>query len=320
MVKELQGLFQKYFDNNVITGKPKTLFDPIHFTFNKKGKQLRPIALLLTNQLYGGNIDEAFPVATAIECFHNFTLIHDDIMDDAETRRGQLTAYKKFGVNNAILSGDALMIQVYKYLEELPEYKLKVVLSIFNGVALDVCRGQAYDMSFEDEATEVDEAAYLEMIRLKTAVLLAGSVKIGVYLATEDLNEAEKAYKLSEKMGIAFQIKDDLLDCFGESDLTGKQKGGDILNKKKTLLWIKAHEQAKSSHPRLRELMSKEIIVDEIAEIIDLWKDLGIESTIDQTIESLVGEAETSLQTLNLDEGKKEELWQFLTQFIDRSL
>lgn len=223
--------------------EPQTLFNPIVYTLSLGGKRLRPILAYMGTNLFTDNIDITTPSAVAIEIFHNFSLLHDDLMDNASIRRGEPAVHKKWNANTAVLSGDAMLIDAYNYITKVPEEVLSSILEIFTITAMEVCKGQQYDIDFET-CLNVKESEYLEMIRLKTAVLLAASLKIGAILGGADEEDADRLYNFGINIGLAFQLKDDLLDVYGDPDNFGKEIGGDILSNKKTFLLIKALEKS----------------------------------------------------------------------------
>ncbi|MBK8444117.1 MAG: polyprenyl synthetase family protein [Sphingobacteriales bacterium] len=238
----LQQIFEAYFRQQSFVREPLHLYQPIDYMLGLDAKRVRPLACLIAAA------DEplpppTLPAALAIELFHNFTLLHDDIMDKSDLRRGQPTVFKQYGTNTAILSGDALLVLAYTYLQQSAEHLLPVLLKIFNKAALEVCEGQQLDMDFETQNL-ISEAAYLRMIELKTAVLLAASFEIGAYCGGATATQAKHWYNFGLNLGIAFQIQDDYLDSYGDAKNFGKPIGGDILNNKKTLLFIKACENA----------------------------------------------------------------------------
>ncbi len=250
--------------------QPAELYQPISYILRLGGKRLRPALTLAACELFDGQPEDAVMPAMAIEVFHNFTLIHDDIMDAAPVRRGKPTVHQKWNTNIAILSGDAMLVKAYQYLAEVDHDILPSVLKVFSQTAIEVCEGQQYDMNFEDQ-TEVTEEAYIEMIRLKTSVLLGCALKTGALIARTDSRNAEAIYQFGIHIGIAFQIQDDLLDAFGEPDKVGKQTGGDILQDKKTLLMIHALTHA----PGLKNLLGAS---DHPSEKIKRVKTIFIES------------------------------------------
>lgn len=228
----------------------QSLYQPISYLMSLGGKRLRPALALLACQAFGGNEEDALSAALGIEVFHNFTLMHDDIMDNAPLRRGKETVHEKWNVNTAILSGDAMLVQSYQLMAKSPPALLPLVLERFSATALEVCEGQQLDMEFE-ERMDVTIDEYLEMIRLKTSVLLAASLEIGALIGGASSEDASLVYKFGESLGIAFQLRDDYLDAFGEEDKVGKQIGGDILADKKTFLLINAWNEANESDKEL---------------------------------------------------------------------
>ncbi len=236
----LKEIFEQYLEEQRFTKNPKELYEPNNYILSLNGKRLRPILVLMACELFGKESKHALPAALSIEYFHNFSLIHDDIMDEASIRRGKPTVHIKYGVNDAILSGDVLLIYAYKCLSSYPDLLQLQLTNTLTDTAIEVCDGQSMDTSFETRDNVV-ESEYLEMIRLKTAVLLAAALKIGALIGGATYEEANLLYKYGENLGVAFQIQDDILDSFG-GDKVGKQIGGDILQNKKTLLLIKALE------------------------------------------------------------------------------
>lgn len=225
---------------------PASLYQPISYIMTLGGKRIRPIMLLMSAELFNGSLKGAVPAAMAIETFHNFTLIHDDIMDKAPLRRGQQTVHEKWGDNTAILSGDVMMVEANKHITNVDISILKPALDTFNATAQGVCEGQQLDMEFEKrEDVTIDE--YIDMIRLKTAVLLGGAMKLGAITAHAKPGDADLIYQFGEKLGIAFQLQDDILDVYGDPEKFGKQTGGDIISDKKTFLRLKLQELASSS-------------------------------------------------------------------------
>lgn len=223
--------------------EPPELYDPIAYTMNQGGKRLRPLLTLLACDLFGGDIQKALYPALSIEVFHNFTLVHDDIMDRAPLRRGKETVYKKWNSDIAILAGDTMFALAYTYALKTDAEIVPEILTVFSKAAIEVCEGQQYDMNFEQLASvSIDE--YIRMIRLKTAVLLGASLEIGAICARADQNDVRKLYQFGIELGIAFQLKDDLLDVYGDTEKFGKLSGGDIATNKKTFLYLKAMELA----------------------------------------------------------------------------
>lgn len=235
----LRALFENYLDRELVRKAPEALYEPNNYFLKIGGKRLRPVLLLLSSELFGGKAEDALPAAIAIEYFHNFSLIHDDVMDAAPLRRGFTTLHEKYSLNTAILSGDVLFIKAFEYLGHVPAEQFKSLFDIFVKTAIEVCEGQQYDINFERQKS-VTHAEYIDMIRLKTSVLLAASMQMGALLGGADTRSAQLVYDYAENLGIAFQVQDDILDCYGDEKLVGKQPGGDILQNKKTGLMIEA--------------------------------------------------------------------------------
>ena len=235
----LTGKFESYLSSHQPYGSPDTLYEPIRYINELGGKRIRPVLLLMAYNLWHDDITPALPAALAVEYFHNFSLMHDDIMDEAPTRRGKQTVHTYFGRNNAILSGDAMLIRCFDLLLEAGKQKGAAVdlCSLMCKAALEICEGQQMDMDFESLASPT-ESEYLEMIRKKTACLLGTSLQMGAILAGADHRDAKALYDFGEKIGLGFQVQDDYLDVFGDANLTGKQKGGDILRGKKNFIYV----------------------------------------------------------------------------------
>ncbi len=238
-IKDLQQIIEKELVGISFPDNPADLYAPIDYVLSLGGKRMRPILLLLAHQLFNQNISAAIRPALGIEVFHNFTLLHDDIMDDASLRRGQQTVHEKWSPNVAILSGDTMLVQAYQLMSEVPAEVLKTSLDVFSKTAVEVCEGQQWDMDFE-ERDDVTIPEYLKMIECKTAVLLAGALKIGALIGGANEEQAQHLHEFGRNIGIAFQLKDDLLDVFGDQYKFGKQMGGDILSNKKTYLYLQS--------------------------------------------------------------------------------
>lgn len=269
---------------------PSKLYESISYILSIGGKRIRPSVVLLACDMVGGDYKKAINVAFAMELFHNFTLMHDDIMDEADVRRGMATVHKKWNVSTAILGGDAMLIKVYELLlESVDSDKLKEVLTLFNTTALEVCEGQQMDMNFE-EVQQVAVADYIEMIRLKTAVLLAACFKVGAITGGANNTEADKLYAFGESLGIAFQLKDDFLDCFGNTSF-GKKKGGDIIAAKKTYLTLRVLEQLEIEKREefLQILHSKND--DKVAVVLEYYNAYNVEKETNDLMESYYNKA-----------------------------
>ena len=238
-IQELSALISDKLGEIEYPENPSALYQPIDYILALGGKRMRPILVLMAHQLFDKNIEKAISPALAIEVFHNFTLLHDDIMDKAPLRRGQKTVHEKWNTNVAILSGDTMLVQAYQLMTDVDQNIVKQVLKVFSKAAIEVCEGQQWDMDFESQK-EVSISGYLKMIEYKTAVLLGAALQIGGITAGASANEQNHLYAFGKNMGIAFQLKDDLLDAFGNPETFGKQVGGDIMANKKTYLYLKA--------------------------------------------------------------------------------
>ena len=243
--EQLLAALENYLAQCELPAEPERLYAPIAYSMSGGGKRLRPMLLLMACNLYTDDLRPALPAAAAVETFHNFTLLHDDIMDDAPVRRGKPSVYAKWGENAAILSGDAMLICAYRLLARLPERQLPELLRVFNAMALQVCEGQQYDMDFETKP-KVSVVEYMHMIELKTSVLLAGAAEIGAIIGGAPEEDCRKLHRFATELGLAFQLQDDLLDSYGDERL-GKTIGGDILEGKKTYLMITAMSHATES-------------------------------------------------------------------------
>jgi geranylgeranyl diphosphate synthase type II len=297
-------------------GDPTELYAPIEYFMALGGKRLRPALCLAACELFGRKADEALNPALGIEVFHNFTLVHDDIMDDANVRRGKPTVHEKWNVNTAILSGDTMLVQAYQLIASVGESVLKPVLDTFSKTAIEVCEGQQYDMSFETLGP-VKEEDYIEMIRLKTSVLLGAALKIGALTGGAGDAAADKLYAFGVNIGIAFQIQDDLLDAFGNPEKVGKKPGGDIILNKQTILRIHAWYHG---HENSRELLTREFDSNEnkVTAIRDLFETTGSRAYAEQLRDSFYKEALTNLEEVGGNEEIKRELAQFAEWLILR--
>ena len=279
IVNEFRDQFVRYLNEQGFNGRPKELYEPIDYIMQMGGKRLRPVLVLLGHHLFDDEVGRSLPVAYAVEMFHNFSLVHDDIMDEASIRRKQPTVHKKFGTNTGILAGDVMLVYVYHYLNRVADRsKLSTLLALFNEVAIKVCEGQQLDMNFE-RMDRVGLEEYLTMIELKTAVLIGGAVSMGATVAGADDEDVFHLTGFGRCVGTAFQLQDDLLDAYGSADKFGKRVGGDILQNKKTYLVTKAMEVADpaSSEALSRFLNDQQMDPDEkIGAVLSIFDDLGI--------------------------------------------
>ena len=318
---EAQNLVEKHIQNLSIPETPPELYEPVKYILSMGGKRIRPALVIMACDLFAGAVETAVLPAMAIEVFHNFTLLHDDIMDRSEMRRGKATVHVKYDENVAILSGDVMSILASRLMNQAPGVVLNVVHDVFTLTAMQVCEGQQMDMNFEDLIT-VSEEDYLTMIELKTAVLIAASLKIGAILGGASQRDSEDLYEFGRNLGLAFQLQDDLLDTYGDPALTGKKQGTDILDNKKTYLVIEAMEHA--SPAQKEELMSwfKKIESDpreKISAVTALFDALNIKEVTEKRIKDYYEQALSNLKKLNRPEERKTELYNFANFLMNRN-
>jgi geranylgeranyl diphosphate synthase, type II len=309
---ELKGILS---DNS-----PRELYEPIQYILSLGGKRLRPSLTLLSCNLFTEDIKPAIAPAIALEIFHNFTLVHDDIMDNATLRRGNETVHLKWGLNTAILSGDAMNIVAYNYILKSRSEQLRPILETFNTAALEVCEGQQLDMNFE-KIEKVQEKDYLKMIELKTSVLLAACLKIGAIAGNADNTDIELMYKFGINMGIAFQLQDDLLDIYGNAKVFGKEIGKDITSNKKTYLLIKAFEKADNEQlvTLTRWIYAEKFEPQQkIDEVKLLYSELNIKEDTENLIDTYYKKALDNLEKINVGNEKKKELRKVLDALKQR--
>lgn len=323
-IKIFLSQFESYLKTHPLTRQPLNLYEPADYILSLGGKRLRPVFTLLGCDLYGKTSDYAMNAAMAVEVFHNFTLLHDDIMDKAEVRRGSPTVHIKYNTNTAILTGDVMMIQAYQYLLNYQNPILvKELLDVFNKMAFEVCEGQQMDMDFEiREDVTINE--YLEMITLKTSVLMAASVQMGAILGGANIENQKHIYEFAKNFGIAFQLQDDILDTFGESAKVGKRIGGDILQNKKTYLYLKTVELADQNQQNTlyKYFHNRDLVVDEqkkIDDVSQIYKDVNVVEYANQLIEAYRDLSISHLRACSIDDHKKEELSTFINDMIFRA-
>lgn len=299
------ALEAEHFDN-----RPRELYEPIAYTLAHGGKRIRPVLVLMACDLFGHSCDEAIPAALGIEVFHNFTLIHDDIMDKAPLRRGRETVYQKWNTNIAILSGDTMFAKAYEYLLRLEAPCLKEVLRLFTQTAIDVCEGQQWDMNFES-SEKVSIEDYISMISLKTAALTAASLKTGAIIAGADTQDADHLQAFGKNLGIAFQLKDDMLDVFGDEKKFGKKTGNDIATNKKTFLYLKAFELAQGyTRDRLMYYFVNATLDQEskIVSVKEIYTKLNVKEETEKEMDRYYREALKHLDAIKVEESRKSEL------------
>ena len=306
-----------------ISRPPEGLYAPVTYVLSLGGKRIRPVLMLLAYNLYKEDVESIFSQATGIEVYHNYTLLHDDLMDKADRRRGKPTVHKVWGENTAILSGDAMLVLAYRYMAEgCPSHLLKSVMDLFGQTALEICEGQQLDMEFETR-NDVSEAEYLEMIRLKTSVLLAASLKLGALLGGASQEDAGRLYSFGVNLGLAFQLKDDWLDVYGDPKVFGKNIGGDILCNKKTYLLIQALERASDAQRKeLEHWLAADTFVpaEKIAAVTRLYDAIGVGALCEEKIQSYTRQAEESLRQVEVDTGRKLELEKLMETLVHRNV
>ncbi|WP_406628654.1 polyprenyl synthetase family protein [Ornithobacterium rhinotracheale] len=319
-IAQYQELIQQALTQNSLIKQPEALYEPMEYILQLGGKRLRPTLCLMGCELFGGDINEALKPSLAMEYFHNFTLMHDDIMDDAPIRRGKATVHEKYDINTALLSGDALMIKSYQLFNELKPEVFKKVVTHFSQMAIELCEGQQYDMNFENQK-EVSFAEYEKMITGKTGVLTACALKVGAMIAGASEEDANHLYDFGKYLGIAFQLKDDLLDVFGDKDAFGKKHAGDIFENKKTILYIKALEKADE---RQRDELEywyeiKTENIDKIYAVEKIFKVLNIDVEVGDMINEYTRKAIDSLNAIQGNVNSKEDLARFAQKLIGRT-
>nr|WP_297166126.1 polyprenyl synthetase family protein [uncultured Dysgonomonas sp.] len=300
-------------------GNPKSLFEPIDYILELGGKRVRPVLAVMAYNLYKDDIEKSIPIALGIEIFHNFTLLHDDLMDRADKRRGKPTVHIKWDDNTAVLSGDAMLIESYKEIAKTDQAHLKEVLSLFSTTATEICCGQQLDMEFE-KRLDVSIAEYLEMIRLKTAVLLGCALKCGAIAAGAGAEDAEALYNFGINIGLAFQLMDDLLDVYGDPATFGKRIGGDILCNKKTFLQITAlqHEESKI---KLLDWINKTDFeeTEKIKAVTEIYNELNLKETSADIIHAYYEKGISYLDLVSVDYTKKKELRELAENLLTRN-
>ena len=322
-MKTSEELYEKvntFIDKLTYNREPKSLYDPIKYVLSLGGKRIRPVLMLLGYNLWKDDPERILMPAVAVETYHNYTLLHDDLMDNADKRRGHDTVHKKWDANTAILSGDAMLVVAYQRLASVDQTKLKPVLDLFTETALEIDEGQQFDIDFENRS-DVKEEEYIEMIRLKTSVLLACALKIGAILANAPVTDAEALYKFGEQLGLAFQLQDNLLDVYGDTKVFGKEIGGDIMCNKKTFMLINAFNRANDA--QLKELQKwcsgeKFDRKEKVAAVTHLYDEIGIRQLCEAKIEYYFEESKKWLDKVSVPEERKAHLRAYINQMMKR--
>ncbi len=304
---------------------PSELYDPIHYLLSLGGKRIRPVLCLLTYSLFKSDWEKQVPAALSVEIFHNFTLMHDDIMDKAPLRRGKETVHEKWNDNIAILSGDVMLVNAYQYLNKVQGLSLEAfqhLLGRLSRIAAEVCEGQQFDMNFESR-DDVKVEEYIEMIRLKTSVLIGFSMEMGGLLASVPASVSDSLYRIGETIGLGFQLKDDLLDVYGDPEKFGKQPGGDILANKKTYLLIKAFKKATGSTlTSLEEWVAATdyVAAEKVQAVTAIYDSLGLKAETEAVIASYFDSAFDEIQALAISDEQKSALVKFMSGLVDREV
>lgn len=299
---------------------PKSLYEPIRYVLSMGGKRIRPVLMLLGYNLYKEDTDKILMNAIALETYHNYTLLHDDLMDQADLRRGHETVHKKWDANTAILSGDSMLVLAYERMAQCDSRHLADVLRLFTTTALEIGEGQQYDMEFETR-DDVREEEYIEMIRLKTSVLLACALKIGAILADAPAEDADSLYKFGEQIGLAFQLQDDYLDVYGDSKVFGKKIGGDITSNKKTFMLINAFSHAdEAQRQKLEKWVNAKSFdrEEKIAAVTRLYNEIGIDKMAQDKIAYYFEQSKKYLDAVQVPAERKEELLKYAQRMMKR--
>jgi geranylgeranyl diphosphate synthase type II len=321
-IEKYQKAFVNYLNEFTTPKAPNSLYEPIEYILRLGGKRLRPVLTLMTTDIFNGSYEKSLDAALAIEVFHNFSLIHDDIMDDAPLRRGQQTVHEKWDLNTGILSGDAMLILAYQLFENYEGHTFKALAKLFSKTAIEVCEGQQYDIDFESR-NDVTIPEYLKMIEYKTAVLVGAAMKMGAIVANASVEDQDKIYDFGKNLGIAFQLQDDYLDAFGNPETFGKQVGGDIIENKKTYLFLKALELSETEQrDQLLKFYTNDAsnIEDKISSVKQIFNESGASSETNIIIENYTEKAFNILDSINISSEKKELLKQFGTSLMNRKV
>ncbi len=322
IISQYREQFVTHLEGRIQLGEPKNLYEPVQYILGLGGKRLRPILTLMTAEVFGGKAKEAMDAALAVEMFHNFSLVHDDIMDDAPLRRGKTTVHEKWDINTGILSGDAMLILSYQFFESYPSDMYVELAKLFSKTAIEVCEGQQYDVDFETR-DDVTIPEYLKMIEYKTSVLVAAAMKMGAIVAKASKKDADAIYEFGRNLGIAFQLQDDYLDAFGDPKTFGKQVGGDIMENKKTYLYLKSLENAsKDDQDGLLHLYSikPEDSTAKVEAVKTIFKESGAVEETKKAIQDFTQKAFDALAETGLHEKNKALLQQFGEGLMERTV
>ena len=321
-IYQYQVFLSDYLKSQYETKEPRNLYEPIHYILDLGGKRMRPVLTLMSAEVFDADYKKALPAALAVEVFHNFSLVHDDIMDDAPLRRGQETVHEKWNLNTGILSGDAMLILAYQYFEQYEPIIFRDLAKLFSKTALEVCEGQQWDVDFE-ERNDVTIPEYLKMIQYKTAVLVAAAMKMGAIIAETSEENANLIYDFGLNLGLAFQLQDDFLDAFGDPETFGKQVGGDIIENKKTYLYLKAvafSNEAEAEELRRLFSIQPEDNTEKIKTVKELFNSSGASKATQDAIQDFTFKAFQTLDKMNISVDKKEMLKAFGENLMGRKV
>ncbi|HJS01476.1 MAG TPA: polyprenyl synthetase family protein [Flavobacterium sp.] len=321
-LSQYQEFVTEYLKSQLEVKEPKNLYEPIHYILHLGGKRIRPVLTVMSAEIFDVSYEKALPAALAVEVFHNFSLVHDDIMDDAPLRRGNVTVHEKWDTNTAILSGDAMLILAYQYFEKYEPVIFQALAKLFSKTALEVCEGQQWDVDFETRK-DVTIPEYLKMIEYKTAVLVAAAMKMGAIIAQTSDENANLIYEFGLNLGLAFQLQDDYLDAFGDPETFGKQVGGDIIENKKTYLYLKAMEFANGiDRQELADLFSIQMEENgaKINQVKEIFVNSGASAATKKAIAAYTFKAFDTLDKMNIDEQKKQILRSFGENLMGRKV
>ncbi len=314
------NLVNTFIDQLPYDRRPASLYEPIKYVLSLGGKRIRPVLMLLAYNLYKDDPERILMPAVGLETYHNYTLLHDDLMDNADMRRGHDTVHKRWDANKAILSGDSMLVLAYQRMQQCDQRHLQAVLDVFTETALEIGEGQEYDMTFE-QRNDVTEDEYIEMIRLKTSVLLACAVKIGAILADAPADDVANLYKFGEQLGLAFQLQDDLLDVYGDPKVFGKAIGGDITSNKKTYMLINAFNRANADQRRLLEQWIGATQFDraeKVQAVTAIYDQIGIRQLCEQKINFYFDECRKYLAKVNVSDDRKQQLLSYTDDMMTR--
>lgn len=319
--EEILSIVNEAIQSLPFNRQPTSLYEPVRYVLSIGGKRMRPVLMLLAYNLFKDNPQSILNQACALETYHNYTLLHDDLMDNADLRRGHETVHKRWNANTAILSGDSMLVLAFQQMAQCPENKLKAVLDLFTETALEIGEGQQYDMDFEHRM-DVREDEYIEMIRLKTSVLLACALKMGALLADASADDANLLYTFGEQIGLAFQLQDDFLDVYGDTKVFGKAIGGDIVSNKKTFMlinaFLRANEQQRAELHRWVEATEFDE-QEKIAAVTRLYNEIGIDTLAQERIDHYFKQGLDCLEAVKIDAERKEQLTAYVYKLMKRN-